>query len=146
MPVVNREDIRKIITAKVKTLLAAFPPLKGSGKPPESEFPGDPSIDMAKQVAPFVKVMIRYMDGEQVGLGTNAKYRPVGTLIVEVWRKLGTSVVEQNMLLDYLRPHLHMTDDLFPARLYAAKSATGDEKQGWQPETLIIPLWYDTNA
>lgn len=137
----TREDVRVALTTKINALKATW-----AAYTLIVEYDNRTLVNLATQQNPYLKVSIVYMDGFQVDMAASPTHRVLGTIIVEAFTKEGGGSKMANDLLQHFYPNLQMSDAMPPIRTYAAQFKTGRLFDGWQPEAVIIPFWYDNKA
>ena len=135
--IVEREDARLAIFAKVQELHASYGPL-------DVEYYSGVAINRATQVDPFLRVEITYQDGEQIDIGPDGWTRAIGIILLESLAKENTGVSVQNKILEHFYRGMQKTDKMKPVRTLAARFDSGGVTQGWRSEGAVIPFWYDT--
>lgn len=135
--IVEREDARLAIFAKVQELHASYGPL-------DVEYYSGVAINRATQVDPFLRVEITYHDGEQIDIGPDGWTRAIGIILLESLAKENTGVSVQNKILEHFYRGMQKTDKMKPVRTLAARFDSGGVTQGWRSEGAVIPFWFDT--
>lgn len=139
MAIVTREDVRKIVTARIESLRVAF-----ATYPLLVEYDNFNTVNRATQSDPFIAVTFRYIDGYQINLGPSSETRALGTVVVEIFEKVGAGTARQNELIEIFYRGLQMTDSMAPVRTLAARFAPRPAEAGWAAQAALIPFWYDT--
>lgn len=133
----SREAARKAFTDAVLNLQATFTP--GIEVVLPNRAPKDPNSR-----APYLNMMLRYMDGYQASLGRTQKHhRVIGSLVLEFCVPVGEGEKLVNDAIQHFYPSLHMTDDLPDVRTQAARFIPAFERLGWMVHPVIIPFWFD---
>lgn len=134
-----REQIRIAVATKVGMLATTF-----TDYPLLIEYTNGQKVNTATQTNPYLKVTVRYQDGQQVDLALQPGHRLIGTLILEACVKEATGTAEANKLLEHFYPALHLTDTMPPLRTMAARFSTKQAVNGWAAEAALIPFWTDS--
>lgn len=136
-----RERARIALITKVEALRANF-----YDYPLVIEYANLPVVNLSMQTDPYLRVGLKYADGNQIDLGTDPGHRLLGTIVLEARVKEGMGTGQANSLLAHFYPSIHMKDTLQPLRTRAARFATPPNKDGWATETALIPFWLDSFA
>jgi len=146
MPKITREDVRKAIVNKLKTIIPSNVRV---------QWPGTAQIDVSKNKGLFLTVRLVYMDGMATDLGDSANNRLMGILEITFNFKEGNAAdyITFNNLADTIQSFVSNTDRLKPLRTYTTRQETArrdfniqvrGSESGWITETLVTPFWYDT--
>ena len=148
MPKVTREDARKAVVSKLKTVIPSNVRV---------QWPGTAQIDVSTNKNLFLTVRLVYMDGTATDLGSSANNRLIGILEITFNFKEGNAADYKifNNLADTIQKLVSNTDELKPLRTYATRQETArrdfniqvrGSESGWITETLVTPFWYDTEV
>ena len=146
MPKITREDVRKAIVNKLKTIIPSNVRV---------QWPGTAQIDVSKNKGLFLTVRLVYMDGMATDLGDSANNRLMGILEITFNFKEGNAADYKtfNNLAETIQSFVSNTDRLKPLRTYTTRQETArrdfniqvrGSESGWITETLVTPFWYDT--
>ncbi len=134
-----RERARIAVVNKVEALRASF-----TVYPLTVEYANGNVVNTALQTRPYLRVQIRYQDGQQIGLSLTPGHRLLGTIVVEACVKEGSGTRQANELLAHFYPALHMKDSIPPLRTLASRFAPVPLRDGWTGEAALIPFWVDS--
>ena len=107
------------------------------------EFEGQTAVNVSTATQPYVKVWIDYIDGMQLGLGTNSGDRAMGSIIIEARQRQGVGMSAINNLLTHFYTPIHRSDALIPVRTRSARHASPPPLDGWVRVGVAIPFWWD---
>lgn len=101
-------------------------------------------VNFETQTKPFLRVVLKPGGGMQADLAKNPVHRITGVLAIEAWYKKNTGNKAADELLSFWYPKIHMTDQHYPIRTYAAQLFDRTAGEGWEVLAAAIPVWWDS--
>lgn len=135
--IVTLNDIREKIVSAVEAIKVDYGPIV-------TEYHHLRAVNLDLQSDPFLSTRIMLYDGMQINLGKNGGNRLMGSIVLEAKYKEGEGSKVANNILEYFYRKIHMTDDHYPVRTYAARLSGRSVVKGWLAEAAIIPFWCDS--
>lgn len=111
------------------------------------EYDNRPSVDLTKQVDPYLMVDILWGRSAQLDLGTSPMVADFGTIVLAAGVKEGGGTASLLKLLSHFRPYLQLRDNLGPVRTQAGHLGLKPLLvRGFYYQTLEVPFWLVAQA
>lgn len=100
------------------------------------------SVDLNKQVKPYLIVDLKILNGEQADLSNNPIHRVSGVIVLSVGAKEGQGSLAAYKLLDFFSSRLQRKG-FGTIRTHLADVAPTSKQLGWVYYSSFIPFWSD---
>lgn len=100
------------------------------------------SVDLTKQLTPYLTVDFKVLNGEQADLSNNPIHRYSGVITLSAGTKEGKGSLAAYKLLDFFSSRLQRTG-FGTVRTHLADAAPTSKQLGWIYYSAVVPFWSD---